>query len=71
MCTKEYISHTDILTQTSTIIVIVISRFIKRYLKAKRTWAPAYSRALRLIKAGFPWGRVKRSSGQISRIPGE
>src|SRR6218665_1210716 len=36
---------------------IVISTFIKRYLKAKRARAPAYSRALRLIKEGFPkWG---------------
>ena len=34
-------------------IVIVISRFQNRYLKAKRTRAPAYSRALRRIKAGF------------------
>jgi len=32
------------------VIVIVISRFLKRYLKAKRTRAPAYSRALRRIK---------------------
>ena len=48
--------------------VIVISRFLKRYLKAKRTRAPAYSRALRRIK-GASKG-VKRSSGLISRIPG-
>src|SRR6218665_1148678 len=32
--------------------VIVISRFLKRYSKAKRTRAPAYSRALRRIKGG-------------------
>src|SRR6218665_1552914 len=44
------------------IIVIVISKFLKRYLKAKRTTAPAYSRALRLIKGGFQRG-VKKSSG--------
>jgi len=31
-------------------IVIVISRLLKRYSKAKRTRAPAYSRALRRIK---------------------
>src|SRR6218665_554908 len=50
---------------------IVISKFIKRYLKAKRTRAPAYSRALRRIKGGFPKGvGVRRSSGPISRIPG-
>jgi len=30
--------------------VIVISRFLKRYLKAKRTKAPAYSRALYQIR---------------------
>ena len=45
-------------------IVIVISKFLKRYSKAKRTRAPAYSRALRRIKG------VKRSSGPISRVPG-
>jgi len=38
-------------------------------LKAKRTRAPAYSRALRRIKGGFPKGG-KRSSGPISRISG-
>ena len=54
---------------TSVIIVIVISRFLKCYLKAKRTRAPAYSRALRRIKGGFQRG-VKRSSGPVSRIPG-
>ena len=52
------------------VIVIVISKFLKRYSKAKRTRAPAYSRALRRIKRGFPKG-VKRSSGPVSRIPGE
>ena len=36
------------------LIVIVISRFMKRYSKAKRTRAPAYSRALQRIKGGFP-----------------
>src|SRR6218665_3444432 len=35
---------------TGNAIVIVISRFLKRYLKVKRTRAPAYSRALRRIK---------------------
>jgi len=29
------------------IVVIVISRFLKRYLKDKRTRSPAYSRAVR------------------------
>src|SRR6218665_2625250 len=48
---------------------IVISKLLKRYSKAKRTRAPAYSRALRRIKGGFPKG-VKRSSGSISRVPG-
>ena len=51
------------------VIVIVISKLLKRYSKAKRTRAPAYSRALRRIKGGFQRG-VKRSSGPISRIPG-
>jgi len=49
------------------VIVIVISKLLKRYSKAKRTKAPAYSRALPRIKGGFPKG-VKRSSGPISRV---
>ena len=49
-------------------IVIVISRFLKRYSKAKRTRAPAYSRALRRIEE-VSKGGVKRSSGPISRVP--
>src|SRR6218665_24054 len=52
-----------------TCVVIVISKLLKRYSKAKRTRAPAYSRALQRIKGGFPKG-VKRSSGPISRVPG-
>src|SRR6218665_2666055 len=48
---------------------IVISKFLKRYSKAERTRAPAYSRALQRIKGGFQRG-VKRSSGPISRVPG-
>src|SRR6218665_2294852 len=51
------------------VIVIVISKLLKRYSKAKRTRAPAYSRALRQIKGGFQRG-VKRSSGPNSRVPG-
>src|SRR6218665_2061475 len=46
-----------------------ISKLLKRYSKAKRTRAPAYSRALRRIKGGFQRG-VKRSSGPNSRVPG-
>ena len=38
------------------VIVIVISKFLKRYSKAKRTREPAYSRALRRIKGWFPKG---------------
>src|SRR6218665_617580 len=50
-------------------IVIVISKFLKRYLKAKRTRAPAYiHERCDESKGGFPKG-VKRSSGPISRIP--
>ena len=45
------------------VIVNVISRYQKRYSKAKRTKAPAYSRALRRLKGGS-------SSGPISRMPG-
>jgi len=51
------------------VLVIVISRLLKRYLEAKRTRAPAYSRALRRIKGGLPKG-VKRSLGPISRVSG-
>jgi len=36
-----------------TAIIIVISKLLKRYSKAKRTRASAYSRALRRIKGGF------------------
>src|SRR6218665_1850481 len=39
-----------------TIIVIVISKLLKRSSKAKRTRAPAYSRALRRIKGVSKWG---------------
>ena len=47
------------------IIVIVISRFLKRYSKAKRPREPAYSRALRRIKGG-----VKRSLGRFPEYVG-
>src|SRR6218665_124366 len=43
-------------SQTIIVIVIIISKLLKRYSKAKRTRAPAYSRALRQIKGGFPKG---------------
>src|SRR6218665_2236738 len=38
------------------VIVILISKILNPYSKAKRTRAPAYSRALRRIKGGFPKG---------------
>src|SRR6218665_304798 len=43
-------------------LVIVISKFLKRYSKAKRTRAPAYSRPLRRIKGEFSKG------GQVKLI---
>src|SRR6218665_2355380 len=43
------------------VIIIVISKFLKRYSKAKRTRAPAYSRALRQINGGFPKGRSRNT----------
>src|SRR6218665_1751537 len=49
---------------------IVISRFLKRYLKAKRTRAPAYSRTLRRIKGGFQGGQEKLRSDFQNRLPG-
>ena len=58
-----------LLTFLPRFFIIVISRLLKRYLKAKHTRAPAYSQALRRIKGDFSKG-VKRSSGPISRIPG-
>src|SRR6218665_2616277 len=48
-----------VLLQCRQLIVIVISKFLKRYSKAKRTRAPAYSRALRRIKGGFQRGSRK------------
>ena len=48
-------------------IVIVISRLLTRYLKAKRSRAPAYSEALRRIKEGFSRGWSKEA--QV-RFPG-
>ena len=44
-------------------------KILKCYSKAKRTEAPAYSRALQRIKGGFPKG-VERSSGPSSKVPG-
>ena len=55
--------------RSKVVIVIVISGFLKRYSKAKRNRASAYSRALRRIKGGLPKG-VKRSPGPIFRVPG-
>src|SRR6218665_2871278 len=51
------------------IIIIVISKLLKRYSKTKRTRAPAYSRALRRIKGGFPKGGQEklRSEFQSTR----
>src|SRR6218665_1686445 len=51
------------------VIVIVISKLLKRYSKAKRTRAPAYSRALRRIKGGFQRGGQEklRSEFQSTR----
>ena len=51
------------------VIVIIVSELLERHSKAKLTRAPAYSRALRRIKGGFP-KEVKRSSGPNSRVPG-
>src|SRR6218665_3930154 len=48
--------YTKVAFSEAIVIVIVISKFLKRYSKAKRTRAPAYSRALRRIKGGFPKG---------------
>jgi len=49
--------------------LIVISKFLKRYSKAKRTRSPAYSRTPRRIKEGFPKGgqeKLRSRRGQSS-----
>src|SRR6218665_1628764 len=51
--------------QAISICVIVISKLLKRYSKAKRTRAPAYSRALRGIKGGFPKGGSREAQVRI------
>src|SRR6218665_2809286 len=50
------ISFPPTLTVMHLCVVIVISKLLKRYSKAKRTRAPAYSRALRRIKGGIQRG---------------
>jgi len=62
------IQHLEAIYRNRTRNRSLISRLLKRYLKAKRTRAPAYSRALRRIK-GVSKRVVKRSSGPISREP--
>src|SRR6218665_2392552 len=75
---KQHTEHTFIIPNASVsvrvpiiviVIVIVISKLLKRYSKAKRTRAPAYSRALRRIKGGFPKGGQEklRSEFQSTR----
>ena len=49
-------------------IVIVISKFLKRYSKARRTTAPAYSRALRRIK-GVSKGDQEKLRSDFQSIP--
>ena len=55
---KSLFYKTSVILQSkcSVIFVIVISRLLKCYLKAKRPRVPAYSRALRRIKRGFSKG---------------
>ena len=66
----EQHSLSNIKSHLVIVIVIIISKFLERYFKAKRARAPAYSRALRRIKCGFSRRVVKRNSGPIFRIPG-
>src|SRR6218665_1088246 len=56
---------TSLAKQFVIVIVIVISKLLKRYSKAKRTRAPAYSRALRRIKGGFPKGGSREAQVRI------
>src|SRR6218665_1484737 len=55
--------------ETVIVIVGLISKFLKRYSKPKRTRSPAYSRALRRIKGRFPKGGQEklRSDFQSTR----
>ena len=53
VCIYMYVAKFNVVYPFMEVIVIVMSRFLKRYLKAKRTRAPAYSRAPRRIKLGF------------------
>jgi len=55
-CLKVFLCRHSVYVDTSVWFVIVISRFLKRYSKAKSTRAPAYSRVLRRIKGGFQKG---------------
>src|SRR6218665_912856 len=50
---RNEVNERHSLTFPPIVIVILISGFLKRYLKAKRTRAPDYSRTLRRIKGGF------------------
>jgi len=63
----KYTTYNHTYIQYILVIVIVISRLLKQYLKAKRTRAPAYSRALRRIKGVFPKGGQEKLR---FRIPG-
>ena len=64
-----FLAHFQNFNFSNQSIVIVISKLLKRYSKAKRTRAPAYSRALRQIKGGFPKGGQEklRSEFQSTR----
>jgi hypothetical protein len=55
------------MSELELLIVIVNSKLLKRYLKAKR-WAPANSRALRQVRGGFRGIREARNS-PVSRSP--
>src|SRR6218665_3043955 len=62
----EYNKKIPMSTMLNSIIVIVISKFLKRHSKAKRTRAPAYSRALRRIKGGFQRGGSREAQVRLS-----
>ena len=59
----------EIASKSVEIIVIVISKLLKRYSKAKRTRHQIIHERCDESKGVFQRG-VKRSSGPISRIPG-
>src|SRR6218665_2424388 len=63
-------SNGEVTLQMELLFVIVISRFLKRYLIAKRTRVHQLIHERCDESKGVPKGGVERSSSPITRIPG-